>query len=290
MASIDCGCHRFFCLRICPLVAVSKEQKQLYNDTIKPYKSEAEDLKKEISTMKAVGHKKQKLEPYFLLKGALLGIQRANVLVLMSRLSQEIQSIKNDSFLNDARKELNNHLTDLARLVGEQLDGSLTENQDILPKIAESTPTQRLKLLMGFRDSINNVKDIMGQSSKWRWSFPDTHLRLLTVARNMLDFKDFERTKDSNHENFRSYQEYMQFMMEESQVAAQEYRQKYELSTNEVGDLQKTEKIFSFQKQVYGFTGQRDELDRATNALENVKEMIESQMAEKQGKKRKKKK
>ncbi|MCB1172453.1 MAG: hypothetical protein KDK39_02755 [Leptospiraceae bacterium] len=268
-------------------MAVTKEQKQLFNTKVRPYKSQSEDLKKEISMLKAAARKNNKLEAYFHIKSAVLGIQRANLQVTMSKLSYAIQSLKNDTYLSEARKELNQHINDLSRLAGETLDGGLTDNKDNLPKFAAVSVQQRLNLLRGFFDSIENVKNTMGTSSKWRWSFPDTFRRLLILGRNLLDFKDYERTKDPNNENYRPYQEYMQTLMEISQVTAQEFRQKYELSTSDAGDLQQTEKVFSFQKQVYLFTGQKDELQRSTNALDNVKSMLETLQAEKSGKKKK---
>ncbi|MCB1309277.1 MAG: hypothetical protein KDK30_13885 [Leptospiraceae bacterium] len=244
---------------------------------IKPYKSTAEDLKKEISTMRAVARRNARIEPYFLFKIAVLGIQRANTLVLMSRLSQEIQNIKNDSYLNDARRELNSLIGDLMKVVGEDIDGTLTENQELLPLIAQVSWEQRLHLCQGFKESIQNVKNAMGESSKWRWSFPDMHMRLATLARNLLDFKAYERiSKDPSHDDYRPLQEYFQFMMEESQLAAQEFRTKYELSTRDVSDLQKIQRIFEFQKKIYSFSGQKEELKRVSTSLDNVNEMIES--------------
>ncbi|MEQ9363386.1 MAG: hypothetical protein RIF32_04030 [Leptospirales bacterium] len=269
-------------------MAVSKEQKYLYNEKVRVYKSQAEDLKKEIATVKGAGRRNQKLDPYLQVRAGVLGIQRANTLVQMSRLSQQIQNIKNDTFLNDARKELSSRMTDLLKVVGDDLDGTLTDNLERLEGLSEMTPAQKLHLMVGFKEAVENVRHAMGETSKWRWNFPDMYLKLVKLTRNLLDFKRYERTKDPNDENYRPLQEYMRFMMEESQKAAQEYRSKYELSTNEVTDLQVIEKIFEMQKKVYLFTGQKDELRKATIALDNNKEKIEAQMAEKKGGKKKK--
>ncbi len=269
-------------------MAVSKEQKHLYNEKVRPYKSTAEDLKKEISTVKGAGRRNAKLDPYFQVKSAVLGAQRANTLVQMSRLSQQIQNIKNDSYLNDARKEISSRLSDLLKIVGENLDGGLTDNVDELAKISQLTPLQKFHLLQGLKDAIENVRAAMGETSKWRWYYPDMYLKLVTLARNLMDFKQFERTKDPNDDNYRPLQEYMRFMMEESQNAAQEYRSKYELSTNEVGDLQVIQRIFEMQKRVYTFTGQKEELKKASISLDSIKEKIEAQMSEKKGAKKKK--
>ena len=250
----------------------------------------AEDIKKEISTLKAVSRKNPRLEPYFTFKISVLSVQRANTLVLMSRLSQEIQNIKNDSYLNDARREVNGQIGDICKIVGEDIDAGLTDNQEAMATIVEFKPIQRLHLLQGFKQCLEAIKGSMGQTSKWRWSFPDAHLKLTTLARNLLDFKQFDRTKDPNDENYRPLQEYMRFLQEESHLAAEEFRQKYELSTKDVSDLQRLQRIFEFQKRLFTFTGQRDELDRVLARLDNVKEMVESLIGDKGDKKGKKKK
>ena len=135
-------------------MAVSKEQKYLYNERSKVYKSQAEDQKKEIATVKGAGRRSAKLDPYFQIKAGILGIQRANTLVQMSRLSQQIQNIKNDSLLNEARKELSSRMTDLLKIVGEDLDGTLTENLERLEGLSEMTPAQKLHLMTGFKKAV----------------------------------------------------------------------------------------------------------------------------------------
>lgn len=269
-------------------MAVSKEQKLQYNDKVKVYKAQSEDLKKEIATVKGAGRRNAKLDPYFQVRAAILGIQRANTLVQMSKLSLLIQSLKNDSFLNDARKELASRMTDLLKVVGDDLDGSLTDNQDRLVQVSELTPEQKLNLMQGFKQAIENVRIAMGEGAKWRWNFPDMYMNLVRLGRNLLDFKRYERTKDPMDPNYQPLQEYMRFLMDESQNCAQEFRSKYELSTKNVSELQQIDKIFAMQKQVYTFTGQKDDLQRISIALDSNKEKIEALMAEKKSGKKKK--
>src|SRR5690606_5804878 len=116
---------------------------------IKAYKAGLDDLKKESSTIKAVARGKQDLDPYVTVRLAVLALQKANTLVLMSKLSMEIQNLKNDTYLNDARKEVSALLTDMLKLVGDDIDGSLTENEELLARIKHVTPRQRLRLIQG---------------------------------------------------------------------------------------------------------------------------------------------
>ncbi|MBX7058269.1 MAG: hypothetical protein K1X75_09410 [Leptospirales bacterium] len=268
-------------------MAVSKDQKNLFNEKVRGYRNFSEDVKKEAATLKAVARKNPRLDSYVQVRTAILSLQRSNTLVLMSRLSQEIQSIKNDSYLNEARKEIGARLGELCKLVGEDLDSGLTENSEKLEGISELSYPQRVRLVRGFRQAIENVRQAMGETSKWRWYFPDLQLKLVTLARNLMDYKKYERTRDPNDPDFEPLRDLMDFILEASQNAAQEYRSKYELSTKEVSDLAVIRKIFEMQKRIYTFTGQRDEVARVTTSLDSISEKIESIMAEKSGKKKK---
>lgn len=271
-------------------MAVSKEQKALYNTKVKPYKECLSDLKKEISTLTGASKRNAKLKPYMMVQNAILGIKTANTLVMMSRLSMEIQNLKKEDDLNNARKEISGRLTDLTGVVGNEIDGSLTENQEALAKVAMLNPAQRLHLLQAFREAIGVVKTTMGDTSKWRWYFPDLHYRLVVLTKNLLDFKAFDKAKDPREDFYRDRQEMMQFLIEEIRSAAQEYRSKYELSTREVGDLTPIRKLFELEKKVHIMTGNKEELGRTQTSLDAINEKIEAIMAEKKGKKKKKKK
>ncbi len=266
-------------------MAVTKEQKKVFADKIRHYKTALEDLKKEATTIKSVGRGNADLDPYVQVRMAILGLQRASTMVLMSRLSMEIQGLKNDAYLNDARKEISNILNDLIKSIGDDLDAGLTENKENLERISLLTPRQRLRLLEGFRRVTNDVKETLGANNKWRWSFPDLHYKTAQLAKSIFDFKEYGGAKDPSEEFYRDREEYVNLMIDELQLAAQEYRSKYELSTKEVSDLQIIQRIFETLIMVYGVTGNQGEIPRAKTSLDAINEKIESIMAEKKKKK-----
>ena len=269
-------------------MAVSKEQKKLFAEKVKVYKNCLDDIKKEMSTLKAVAKKNDKLEPYVLMRLSFLSFQMVNTLVMMNTLSVEIQNRKNDTYLNDARKEISNHLNDLSKLMGSDIDGSLTENKEKLVRIARMTPKQRLHLVEGFRAATEGVKDAMGKNSKWVWAFPDLHYKNAVLAKNIFDFTAYQKaSRDPNEEYFRERNEMLQFIIDEAQFAAQEYRNKFELSTNEVSELQVIERLFELVKKIHTMTGNRNEIDKVSIQIDSTREKIEALMAEKKGKKKK---
>lgn len=266
-------------------MAVTKEQKRVFQEKIKHYKGALDDLKKETSTIKSVARGKAELEPYVQVRMAILGLQRASTLVLMSRLSIETQGLKNDAYLNDARKEVSNVLNDILKAVGDDLDSGLTENKDNLAKIAMLTPRQRLRLLEGFRRVTNDVKDALGANNKWRWSFPDLHYKIAQLAKSIFDFKEYGASKDPSEEFYRDREEFLHLLIDEMQLAAQEYRSKYELSTKEVSDLQVIQRVFETLIKVCGVTGNQNEVPRIKTSLDAINEKIEAILGDKKKKK-----
>lgn len=261
-------------------MAITKEQKQLFNEKVKPYKDMLEEVRKEASTLKAAARKDAKLAPYFLFKQALLSMKSCNLLVEMAELSSQIQNLKNDKYIGDARKEIANSLNDLVKELGEHIDIGLTENEETLVKIEKLNPERILGFMNAYRESLQTLKIAVG-NGKWRWYFPELHYKMTVLALNITDFKAYEQAKDSNAPYFVERQEFMKFLIEEAHTAAQEYRSKYELSTQDLSDLQQIQKLFELLKRLYTFTNNKDELEKISISLESNKARIEAIMAEK---------
>lgn len=268
-------------------MAVTKEQKKIFTEQVKSYKSFLDDIKKEISTLKAVSKKNMRLAPYVEIRTAMLGLQRASTLILMSRLSMSIVNVKNETYLNDARKEISANFSNLEKILGSSaLEGTLTENKEILKQIIRVTPTQRLQLLRGFRNTILDLKGVMGDNSKWRWYFPDLHLKTAVLAKNLFDFSEYEKkSRKPDAQDYRTWLDLFAFLTEELHSSAQEYRSRYELSTNDVNDLQTIQRILEFSKKIYMLSGNKNELNKVSTSLDAITQKIELASAEKKKKK-----
>lgn len=260
----------------------TKEQKKMYNERVKPYKSTLEELRKKSSSMKMSAKKNAKLAPYFTVGMAIEAVKITNTLLQMSALSKTIQDYKNENLITDARKELSTVLSELVRAVGEYMDDSLTDNQETLVKLKMINPAHRLRILEQLNQALDRVTEAMGSSSKYRWYISDLYLKLAIISKNMFDFKEFDRIrKDPNAEHHRDYQEFLRFVVNAGHNAAQEFRSKYELGSQDVSDLQTIEKIFQMLKRIYSFTGNKEEVEKMKNSLDSLSERINRLMAEK---------
>jgi hypothetical protein len=68
-------------------------------------------------------------------------------------------------------------------------------------------------------------------------------------------------------------------LIEVLQKAAQEYRSKYELASKDLDTLQNTKKILELLKRIYNFTGDKNEEQKISFALESTQEKIESMLS-----------
>ena len=263
---------------------VSKEQKELFKETIKPYKSKTEELKKEINADKLAAKKNPNLKAYLAIRIGITSIAYANTSIKSSNLSEKIQGARNNSYLNQARIEISNCISDLNRIFGEHIGDSLTENQKILEKVSELTPEHKLCFFKELVNVVRDIKNSLGDKSKWRWSFPDMHYHLTVFSKNFFDFKLFQSTKDPNDENYQPLKEYLNLLMEEARHTAQELRSRHELSTHAIGEFYKIRSIFEMQKIVYTMCGNKIEVDKIQTSLDNVSGQIEDLVAKKEKK------
>ncbi|MBL8018960.1 MAG: hypothetical protein JNM27_04790 [Leptospirales bacterium] len=265
----------------------SKENKSLYNDRVKAYKQGLDDIKKETAMVKGMA-KVKTLQPYAQVRIAIENLKSASIHAQMSKLSYRILRIRRDEVLSDARKEIFAALNDLLKVIGSDIDDSLTENKDRLPLISAMTPKQRLELLKGMREVTDYTQEAMGASHKMRWSISELHFKIAILGKNIMDFKEYERSKDPMEEHYQDRRALLQFIVEQCQFAAQEYRSKHELSTKDVNDLHNVRKLFELIKKIHVLTNNRAELEKITTSLDSVNEKIEALMAEKKDKKGKK--
>jgi len=266
-------------------MAISKEAKKLFDEKIRPYKEFLSEVDSSMSHLDSLSKKHQNVRPYIQVKSAVLCIQRANTYVLMNRLSVETHKVKNDTYLNEARKHISNSLNDLLKIVGDDIETPLTENKENQEKFEKLKPGAVLNLLKGYHDALLSINADLGSNNKWRWSFPDLHYKVAVIGRNLFDFRAYEAAKDPNYENYVELQELIRFIVEEAQFAAQEFRSRYELATNDAGDLQMVSRLLSAIKQIYRLTGNKEELEKISTALEANDQKIEVLLAAKKKKK-----
>ena len=276
------------------MAALTKEQKLEYNESLKEFKNYIEDLKKEVIFYKSQMKKNKESEPYYTIGLVLNSIRFINTCVEINKLSLYKLDLKSEFYLNLGRKEIYSVFTNMEKVVSMDYDGPLGENSEALEKLTLFSPSQRLNFILGFRDSINAILDSYGDLktggsySKWKYSWPELYFKLAVLTKNLFDYKAYERERDINNPDYYIRKEHFNLIIELCNIAAQEYRSKFDLSTSDTADLRKSVAMLELTRKIYQVTGFTEDLRKTKNLIESLNAKIDALEAEKsKGKKAK---
>jgi hypothetical protein len=147
--------------------------------------------------------------------------------------------VKNEGFLNDARKLLYKVISVLQEIVSNGVDEPLTENEERLATIAKLDDRKRLNLCRKILEALKSVEDRYGSNSKWKWSFVDIAGDAAVTIKNLTDFRRISTERDPRTEGFQERRELLQMVKDNLRNAAQRFREKYEMVTHEPTEMKK---------------------------------------------------
>jgi hypothetical protein len=269
-------------------MAIDKQVKAEFDKNLTDFKAYIEDLKKEVNLYKIQMKKSKQLEPYYQIAIVLNSIRLINTCICINELSNHSLKLKSEIYLNIARKEIYSIFTAMEKVVGSDYENGLDENRELLDSIEEFSPVQRLNFIKGLRKSVNDIIDAYGTNSKWKWSWPEIHFKLAVLSKNIFDFRAFLKDNDLDSPHYYVRKEHYATILELANHAAQEYRSKFDLSTNDTGDLKKCIQLFEMLRKIYQLTGDVDNLSKTKTLIESLNAKINSIEEEKiKGKKKK---
>ncbi|TGN10223.1 hypothetical protein [Leptospira ilyithenensis] len=255
-------------------MAITKEKKADFNEKLVDFKNYLEELKKEANMYKLQSKKSKDMEPYFNIALATNSLKSINTCLMINELSTAILEINNNNYLETARKEIYNCISFIEKTVSNNIDGSLTENKDLLAKIERITPTQRLNLIKGLREAIKKTNIAFGPNSKWKWSWPDIHYRLAGCVKNLFDFIAYEKEQDLDNPYYYTRREHFNLIVELSNSAAQDFRSKFEMSTQDSTDLKHSVVMLEMNRKIFQITGETEDLEKTKTLIESFQQKI----------------
>lgn len=162
----------------------------------------------------------------------------SSLYMVKSSLSEKIIDAKNNDALNDSRKVLYRAVIYLEETVTNFIDvpySDLTKNWEAIESVSVQ---EKYFLIRKFLLVLNLLKHAFGENSKWKWSFVELEGRVCTIAKNLIDMKkaskDFFEPSSDGYEVTVSYIRLVDKLLE---VAAKQYRDKYELSSRRIDDM-----------------------------------------------------
>jgi hypothetical protein len=215
----------------------SEEARRRYADYIKDYKAAIDAaLEKEKKTSEVVaagspGAGYQRLT---------LADDNLNMVasyLLMSSLSLSFLGVRNEAYLNEARKCLYKTIISLEEIVSAEVDAPFSDYEERLAGIDAFSDENRCNLLRKIGFSMDSIEEGFGENSKWKWSFVELEGRFAAVAKNLLNLRTLVAGMDPRSEGYSARLAHLSLAKELLQQAADRYREKYELSTLRVDDI-----------------------------------------------------
>lgn len=163
----------------------------------------------------------------------------ATLYMAQNSLSLKLMEVKNNDALNDARKMLYKAIIYLEEVVSPTIDVSYGDLVPYQEKIKDLPLSKRHELIKKLGLAIQLLEEAFGDNSKWKWSFVELDGRYSVVVKNFIDTKEaikdyFDPSKDTYEETV----VYFRLVTKLLETSAQAYRDKYELSTRRLDDMQ----------------------------------------------------
>ncbi len=267
------------------------EQKAQYSEKIREFKEKINAINPRVASLeKEVKKKGNELVNYHKIALATVYLQLVDYFVSMNRISQQLLSVKNEGYLNTARKNLYKILIVLEEVFGKYIDTPVTERDEFFKSVEKLDDQKKLNLAMMLFNNIQAVVRGFGANTKWKWSFVELEGRFSTILKNMCDFKAIQAKMDPRIDGFAERQQIMTLLKEQLKNAANRYREKYEISTKEADDLKKAIDALRGLHQIHSLFKERDEANKCKKGIELWQAKLEEDLKTKESTKKEKKK
>jgi hypothetical protein len=258
------------------MAKVSGEAKQRYYEKIKEYKSIVEKIQLSEKNMLTLLDKDEHGQSYKRLTLANENLNMVSYYLLMNELSLSLLGIKNEGFLNEARKTIYKALIYLEEVVTSYIDVPYSEYEKNLETISDYGYRQRWDLLCKLGFAVDSLKESYGTNSKWRWSFVELEGRFATISKNMLNLKEILVKLDPREEGYPIYTAHIRMVKQLLEEAANSYRQKYELSTSRLEDFKIAIRYLSALRRLLVLLGETAESEVVKKKIEVWKSKMEA--------------
>jgi hypothetical protein len=176
-----------------------------------------------------------------------------------------------------SKSNLSKILLLLKETVGDEVErDSLKENEEYLQRIDRLNPRQILDFLIRLDTIFIDLRNNMGEESKWKWLFVELQAKLAVIKRNFINFSDILKYRDPREPFFRDRREHLNMAKSALEEAAKQYRTKYELSAKSREDLKKSIQILEALRKIYLTLGESNEADKIKTTIDAGKFTLEA--------------
>ena len=216
---------------------VSEDARKKYLEKIQDYKKTIEDIENREKLILQVVEKDPTGAEYKKIRLAEENLNLLSYYVLMNNLSMTLLGVKNEGYLNEARKLCYKVIIYMEQVVSGVIDGPWSDYEDKLALISSFDYQDRWKLISKMGLAIQLVLVGYGDNTKWKWAFVELEGRYATVVKNLLNLKTIFQDMDPNADGYEIKMAHLTLARKLLDQTANRYREKYELSTLRFDDF-----------------------------------------------------
>jgi len=185
----------------------------------------------------------------------------ASQYVAMSGISQTLLKSKDEDALNNARKAVYKGIVYAEEVVTGLVDATFSEYKEKLEAIESVSPAQRYALTQKMGLAIDLVASSYANNTKWKWTFVELRGRFAAVAKNLVNLDQIGINADPRSPHYESTVYHLRLVKKLLALAAERFREKYELSSKSVEDFNKSLQFLGSLRRLCVLTGDRDEAE-----------------------------
>jgi hypothetical protein len=257
---------------------ISEEAKRRYSERITEYKTTVENLLAEEKTVLASFDDDPDQVPYKKIDLAEKMTNLVSYYILMNSTSAFLLGVKNEAYLNAARKACYKAIIYLEDVLSSFIDAPFADYEEKLETIEKFEDPNRYALLNKLGFSIQSIIDGFGENSKWKWAFVELEGRFATAAKNLLDLKNLLAGMDPRSPGYEERTGHLRLVKDLFQKSADNYRQKYELSTNRLDDFKLAIQYLSGLRRLNVLLGEADEAQALKKKIDIWRAKMESDL------------
>ena len=269
------------------MAKISAEAKEKYFEKLQAFKSSIEQIQSRINNI--LGTLEDEPGPGDSTKMFTAAEEELNLVsyyIVMNELSVSLLGVKNEAYLNDARKGIYKAIIQLEKVVTNFIDVPFSDYEEQLSYIEQIPAEARFHVLKKLGFSIRAVEDGFGENTKWRWSFVELEGRYATILKNMLNVKTVITDMDPRSDVYELTLEHLKYVKTWLQQAADRYRKKYELSTSRIDDFKLAINYLAALRRIHILLNEPAESEELKKKIEIWKSKMEADSKKSEAQKR----
>jgi hypothetical protein len=251
------------------MLAISREdRRKKFLETAAPYREMIDAIIRKEKTLSndASGDRKKTARNRLDLAEEMFNL--ASCYILESRIYQRFFGKHDTDLLDKARKALFRGVDYIEELVSPWIDVPFSEYEDKLAALSGVSADKRYFVIRKMGLVFDILKDVFGDSSKWKWSFVVLEGRLAAAAKNMLNMKNMTANLDPRSEEREVTVFHLRRVKKMLTQAAEHHREKYELSSRDTEDFQQAINFLNALRRLHVLLNEKSEAEDLKKTVE----------------------